>query len=70
MEEKITLSKYATAREIGQLLNISRAGVHKLSKSGDFPQPVKIGRSLRWSVETVKNWLEQQQGGTNGELRN
>jgi len=63
MTETITLSKYASAKEICTLFNISKQTIHRLSQGGKFPKPIKFGRCLRWNVESVKNWLNQQEQG-------
>lgn len=63
MNEVMTLSKYATAKEICELCNISKTSVHTLSKLGKFPKPIKFGRAVRWNMEHVKAWLEQQEKG-------
>lgn len=61
MTETVTLSKFATASEIASLFNLSRSSVHKLSKKGEFPKPLQIGRCLRWNVEDVQQWIKTKQ---------
>lgn len=70
MTETVTLSKFATASEIAGLFNLSRSSVHKLSKNGEFPKPLKIGRCLRWNIQAVKQWINtQQQENLNNEIQ-
>lgn len=61
MTEIITLSRYAKAKELCDLLGISKTALHKYSKDGTFPEPIKIGRSLRWNMENVQAWIAQQE---------
>ncbi|WP_386692522.1 MULTISPECIES: helix-turn-helix transcriptional regulator [unclassified Lonepinella] len=65
-DETITLSVYATAKEICKLLHLSRAKLYTMANAGEFPPPLKLGRALRWRVSTVKNWLDQQEQTTQG----
>lgn len=32
----------------------------KLIKDGQFPKPIKLGRSSRWYKHEVENWLKEQ----------
>lgn len=41
-----------------EILGVSLATFHNLRKSGEFPlQPVRIGRSVRWSCEEVDAYI-------------
>lgn len=33
---------------------------YKLIKEGDFPKPIKLGRSSRWTESEVKTWLKRR----------
>ena len=33
---------------------------YKLIKDGDFPKPIKLGRSSRWMQSEVEAWLQQR----------
>lgn len=33
---------------------------YKLIKDGDFPKPIKFGRSSRWLQSEVENWVQQR----------
>ena len=33
---------------------------YKLIKDGDFPKPIKLGRSSRWTESEVKGWLKKR----------
>ncbi|MFU2060105.1 helix-turn-helix transcriptional regulator, partial [Avibacterium volantium] len=65
MTETITLSRYANAKEVCALLGISKTAIHKYSKSGTFPKPIKIGNCLRWNMESVRAWIAKQEQPTN-----
>ena len=43
-------------------LGISRSTIHQMMASGEFPQPLKIGRrAVGWRVEDVQEWLDNLQ---------
>lgn len=33
---------------------------YKLIKDGEFPKPIKLGRSSRWFKSEVENWVQQR----------
>ncbi|WP_049070467.1 helix-turn-helix transcriptional regulator [Klebsiella michiganensis] len=33
---------------------------YKLIKDGEFPKPIKLGRSSRWTESEVKTWLKKR----------
>ena len=35
---------------------------YKLIKDGDFPKPIKLGRSSRWMQSEVEAWVQQRIG--------
>ena len=46
-----------TATEVHTRLACSRTQLHYLTRDGKFPQPVKIGRSIRWRESDVDAWI-------------
>jgi predicted DNA-binding transcriptional regulator AlpA len=43
---------------VAKLLNISQRHVANLNTTGRLPRPVRFGRSVRWSVAELRDWLE------------
>jgi predicted DNA-binding transcriptional regulator AlpA len=39
---------------------------YKLIKDGEFPKPIKLGRSSRWTESEVKSWLKQRMEKSRG----
>lgn len=33
---------------------------YKLIKDGDFPKPIKLGRSSRWMQSEIEAWVQQR----------
>lgn len=65
MLENITLPRYAKAKDLCALLGVSKSAIHKYRKEGNFPQPIKIGNSLRWNMAHVQEWIDQQEQSHN-----
>lgn len=47
-----------TAEELSETLCISLRQVWRLKAKGDIPQPVNIGRSVRWRRADILQWIE------------
>ena len=47
--------------DVAALLGTSAKGVYnRLHRGSGFPPPIRIGRSLRWRVEDINDWLDSQ----------
>lgn len=46
-----------SANEVAELLGVSLAFVRKLDSSGRLPRAIRLGRTVRWSLRTLENWL-------------
>nr|WP_282556623.1 AlpA family transcriptional regulator [Providencia alcalifaciens] len=43
---------------ITQLTGLTDKWFYKLIKDGDFPKPIKLGRSSRWLKSEIEMWLQ------------
>lgn len=43
---------------ITKLTGLSDKWFYKLIQDGEFPKPIKLGRSSRWLKSEVENWLQ------------
>lgn len=55
MEELLTID------DLSKLLRIDRKGAYARLEKGQLPPALRIGRSLRWRAEAVRDWLEAQE---------
>ena len=46
-----------TYSEVASRLNCCRQTVWKLVKRGEFPEPLRLGRSRRWLESDVDSWI-------------
>lgn len=46
-----------TASEVAALLGVSRAHVWRLNAAGRLPEPVRLGKAVRWLRSEIEAWL-------------
>lgn len=51
--------KLINAEELAQLMQISERTLWRLLSGGKVPKPVRIGRSTRWRLAEVTEWIER-----------
>lgn len=44
--------------ELAFLLNCSARHIRALAKENKLPEAIRLGRSRRWSLQEIKDWLE------------
>jgi len=69
MQEHRNGDRYLPIREVAEKLHVSRASIYLWLKKG-FPQPLKFGRSSRWSALELEEWLRTRPKGAYGEQDN
>jgi excisionase family DNA binding protein len=47
------------ADEVAAMLGISERTLWRLLSAGKVPEPVRFGRSTRWRLADVKEWIEE-----------
>ena len=47
------------AKEVARLLSCSQRSVRRLADSGRIPAPIRLGRLVRWSRQTLQNWIAE-----------
>lgn len=52
--------KFIDIAFIIQLAGITDKWFYKLIQLGEFPKPIKLGRSSRWLQSEVEAWLQQR----------
>jgi excisionase family DNA binding protein len=45
-------------RAVAELLDCSTRHVFRLAEAGKMPQPLHIGRLVRWTAAEVRDWIE------------
>ncbi|MHA1174254.1 helix-turn-helix transcriptional regulator [Enterobacter ludwigii] len=50
--------KFVDMAFITQLTGLTDKWFYKLIKDGEFPKPIKLGRSSRWLESEVEAWLQ------------
>lgn len=49
--------QFITAKELATLLKISMRTLWRLRRDREIPEPVTIGKSLRWDINLITNWI-------------
>lgn len=62
MTEHISLldDQLVDMRFITKLTGLTDKWFYKLIKDGQFPKPIKLGRSSRWKQSEIEDWLQQR----------
>lgn len=46
-------------KALARMLSTSVRSVWRMNSGGKLPRPVRVGRSVRWNVETIREWIRQ-----------
>lgn len=60
VEYSLLNDQLVTMTFITQLTGLTDKWFYKLIKEGEFPKPIKLGRSSRWLQSEVEAWLQQR----------
>jgi prophage regulatory protein len=50
--------KFITLHDVVQIVGFKKSTIYKMIRKGFFPSPVKIGRSSRWKMSEIRQWME------------
>ncbi|MBJ9122657.1 AlpA family transcriptional regulator [Citrobacter koseri] len=59
-ETLLTEDKLVDMLFITTITGLTDKWFYKLIKDGEFPKPIKLGRSSRWLQSEVENWLRER----------
>jgi len=59
-EYSVINDQLVTMMFITQFTGLTDKWFYKLIKDGEFPKPIKLGRSSRWLQSEVEAWLQQR----------
>lgn len=54
------MNRLLKLRDVEEAVGLCRASIYARIQSGEFPAPVKIGRSSRWPATEVDQWIDSQ----------
>ena len=46
-----------TLNEITNIVSFKKSTIYKFIKTNGFPKPVKIGKSSRWLLSDINQWI-------------
>lgn len=56
--------EFLTVADMMRWLRVSRSTLKVWVKRGELPEPVRIGKGLRWEVGPLQTWIELKKAGT------
>ena len=48
-----------TVKDVAELLKVSQRHVWRLRSAGKLPQPIRIGRAVRWPRQSIAAFIEK-----------
>jgi len=51
--------RFIKITEVQELIGAKRGHIYKLIRAEEFPAPIKIGKSSRWSLRAVSAWMDR-----------
>lgn len=54
------MSQLLSLKNVCNKISFSRAYVYKEISAGNFPAPIKFGKSSRWSVDAIDEWINNR----------
>lgn len=54
---------FMTIKEVRELTRLGRSTIYRMMDDGSFPEPTKIGRSVRWPRAVIDGWIAAQAKG-------
>jgi excisionase family DNA binding protein len=47
-----------TIRELAKILKVSQRSIWRLVASGKLVEPLRVGGSIRWRRDDIRNWID------------
>ncbi len=51
------MSELFTVRELAARMKVSQRQIWKMLSSGKVPEPIRLGRSVRWRKTDIDEWV-------------
>lgn len=52
-------NRLLSAKEVSKLVGFNVDWIYKKIAKGEFPKPIKIGRSSRWQYTEIMQWIDE-----------
>ncbi|MGL5954755.1 MULTISPECIES: helix-turn-helix transcriptional regulator [Providencia] len=60
MKTSLLDDQFVDMKFITEFTGLTDKWFYKLIKEGEFPKPIKLGRSSRWFKSEVEQWLKER----------
>ena len=61
--ETETTAELWTVKDLAAALKLGRRTIWRMVSTGSIPQPIRLGRSVRWRRATIEAWLAEREAG-------
>ena len=58
VQTQVTHERLLKAGDVSVMLSLSKRQVHRLNSSGQIPEPVRVGGSVRWPESELSAWIQ------------
>lgn len=58
MDRKLEVERLLSAKEVADVLGVSKRQIFRLKSSGKIPAPVRVGGSVRFRLSDIEKWIE------------
>ena len=58
IQDKDMTAQLISADTFAKMLEISKRTLQRLQSKGELPMPIRLGGSVRWRLDIVKDWIE------------
>ncbi len=62
------MEKLMKINEVEETVGFRKSTIYSRISEGEFPPPVRIGKSNRWLASDVTGWIEEKAGQRSKEL--
>lgn len=67
LEKKMeTTCELWTVKDLAASLKLGVRTIWRMLSTGSIPQPIRLGRSVRWRRATIEAWLAEREGCQEG----
>ncbi len=50
--------RLGTVKDVSDRLGVSERAIWKWNSMGKLPEPIRLGRSVRWDLDELERWID------------
>ncbi|MBB4194047.1 putative DNA-binding transcriptional regulator AlpA [Rhizobium aethiopicum] len=52
--------RFIRLADVQEMIGLKDSRIYQMIKAGEFPKPIKLGASSRWSLRAVEAWMSER----------